>query len=71
MLFLTEVINKEVAHKKPKQLFQIKPINTVKSDPAAGVGPQVEMTQFKKEMEHTGQKYKVRLLWKPLPTSSK
>jgi len=57
MLFLTEVINKEVAHKKPKQLFQIKPINTVKSDPAAGVGPQVEMTQFKKETAHkTGPK---------------
>jgi len=48
MLFLTEVINKEVAHKKPKQLFQIESTNIVKSDPAAGLGPQVEMTQLEK-----------------------
>jgi len=59
------VINKEVAHKKPKQLFQIESINIVKSDQAAGPGPQVEMTQFEKEMEHTGQKYMVRLLETP------
>ena len=39
MLFLTEVTNKEVAHKKPKQLFQIESINIIKSDPAGGLGP--------------------------------
>jgi len=68
MLSLTEGIKNEVAYKELQQMLEIESIDTVNSDPTAAHGPTGEMAQFEKEIEHTGQQYKVRLLWKdPCP----